>query len=154
MGNRQFKLLLAAITVALCALFLGTSAWPLSPDEHYLIQMNANVNVLADAVHMFGELLEKPAVNDSKWNLRMAECMASFETVSMTARKITPTPPFAKSHNTYIKAMDEIDAFRLLFTAGLNKKDLSLIAQADTHWILAGELLKQYALEVQELEGK
>ncbi len=153
MNQKKFKFILVIIIAVLCAVFLSARAWSFDRETSYLLDMNDNVSMLGNTLDAFDSLLDCTQFDDL-WCQRMGACMYLFEDISSKAHNINPPKAFAKSHAVYLKAMDELDAFRLNFVAGFDARDKVLMQQAQNHWDRMFDYLKEYGNILKQETGK
>lgn len=144
MNRRKFKFILAALVLVFGLGVFPVGAWSLSAEVYYLSDMHDNITTLGNTIDVFNSLLVSQEYDDL-WCQRMGAVMYLFEDISGRARNINPPKAFARSHACYIRAMDELDAFRLNFVAGFDAKDRDLIMQARDHWDKMYDFLKLYS---------
>lgn len=144
MNQKRFKFILVITILALCAIFLSARAWSFDRETSYVMEMYDNLTQLGNTIDVFNSLLVCPEYDDL-WCQRMGAVMYLFEDISGRARNINPPKAFARSHACYMRAMDELDAFRLNFVAGFDAKDRDLIMQARDHWDKMYDFLKLYS---------
>jgi len=144
MNRRKFKFILAALVLAFGLGIFSVGAWSLSAEVYYLSDMHDNITTLGNTIDAFNSLLNYTDL-DALWVQRMDACMYLFEDISSRARNANPPKKFAKSHEEFLRAMDELDAFRFSFVTGMNTKNEVLIQHAQMCWDRMFDSLKRYS---------
>ena len=143
MNQKKFKFILVLLISAICAIFISAMAWSFDSKADYLSEMYDNINTLGRTIEAFNSLLDASDL-DALWVQRMDACMFLFGDIVDQARSITPPRAFSKSHAEYMRAMDELDAFRYNFIAGFNTRNEVLVAQAQMCWDRMFDSLRRY----------
>jgi len=143
MNQKKFKFILVLLALSLCAVFISAMAWSFDSKADYLSEMYDNINTLGRTIEAFNSLLDDSDL-DTLWVQRMDACMYLFGDIVDQARSITPPRAFSKSHAEYMRAMDELDAFRFSFITGFNTRNAVLVAQAQMCWDRMFDSLRRY----------
>ena len=143
MNQKKFKFILVLLALSLCAIFISAMAWSFDSKADYLSEMYDNINTLGRTIEAFNSLLDDSDL-DTLWVQRMDACMYLFGDIVDQARSITPPRAFSKSHAEYMRAMDELDAFRFSFITGFNTRNEVLVAQAQMCWDRMFDSLRRY----------
>ncbi len=144
MNQKKFKFILVLLALSLCAIFISAMAWSFDSKADYLSEMYDNINTLGKTIEAFNSLLDDSDL-DALWVQRMDACMFLFGDIVDQARSITPPRAFSKSHAEYMRAMDELDAFRYNFIAGFNTRNEVLVGQAQMCWDRMFDSLRRYS---------
>jgi len=143
MNQKKFKFILVLLALSLCAVFISAMAWSFDSKADYLSEMYDNINTLGRTIEAFNSLLDDSDL-DTLWVQRMDACMFLFGDIVDQARSITPPRAFSKSHAEYMRAMDELDAFRFSFITGFNTRNEVLVEQAQMCWDRMFDSLRRY----------
>lgn len=97
-------------------------------EREYVKLLGENSELLFDHLTRMGFLIDAPKQSDVRWNLEMKTQAALIIAAREDALRIQPPPTFARSHETYLKALEK-------FARAANIVDGSVIINRDKQYV-------------------